>query len=91
MTFSIAQLLQIACRLEQWSIYWSSSIERIFPRYILETHGEPGIDELHTLTGQKGICIDLDEGIDDFYDEQLFSLAEKQKLMLSFYFHHKTL
>ena len=46
--------------------------------YSQNTYGEPGIDEIHTLARQKGICIDLDEGIDDdFTDEKFFSLAEK--------------
>ena len=42
------------------------------------TYGQPGIDELHTLAGQRGICIDLNEGIDDdFSDENFATLAEK--------------
>ena len=46
--------------------------------YSRNSYGEPGIAALHTLAGQRGVCIDLNEGIDDdFSDENFFSLAEK--------------
>ena len=46
--------------------------------YSRNSYGEPGIAALHTLSGQMGICIDLNEGIDDdFSDKNFFRLAEK--------------
>ncbi len=46
--------------------------------YSEDTYGEPGIDELHALAEEKGICIDLNEGIDSaFTDEQFTELAHK--------------
>ncbi len=50
--------------------------------YSLNPYGEPGINELHMLAEQKGICVDLDEGIrDDYSDDDFENLA--QKLIMS--------
>ena len=52
-------------------------------RYVSTLHsndlyGEPGIDSFRKLAGARGICIDLDEGIDgDFTRSQYMSLASK--------------
>ena len=46
--------------------------------YSRNTYGEPGINEVRTLAEQKGICIDLYEGINDNFSDNDFSdLAKK--------------
>ncbi len=43
-----------------------------------DLYGEPGIDNFRKLAAETGICIDLDEGIDDDFTElQYISLANK--------------
>ena len=36
--------------------------------YARTTYGEPGIKEFRTLADQHGICIDVDEGVDDGFE-----------------------
>ena len=46
--------------------------------YSRNPYGTPGIDAVHSLAARKGICIDLDEGIDDSYTEEDFGkLAQR--------------
>ena len=46
--------------------------------YSKDAYGQPGTDELKLLARQHGMCIDLDEGIeDDFVDEDYRELADK--------------
>ncbi len=40
--------------------------------YSRNPYGEPGIDEFHALAAEKGICIDLNKGIDDDFSEEEF-------------------
>lgn len=48
--------------------------------YSRNPYGEPGITEFQNLARENGICIDLDEGIEDnFTPEQFAGLAEKLK------------
>lgn len=43
-----------------------------------DLYGEPGIDNFRNLANKNGICIDLDEGIDDnTSSEQYIALAER--------------
>ena len=46
--------------------------------YSQDIYGEPGITDLHTFARQRGICIDLNEGIgDNFSDEDFADIAEE--------------
>lgn len=46
--------------------------------YSKDAYGQPGTDELKLLARQHGMCIDLDEGIeDDFVNEDYRELADK--------------
>ena len=46
--------------------------------YSRNTYGEPGINKLHEEAGKRGICIDVNEGIeDDFSDEDFRALSDQ--------------
>lgn len=46
--------------------------------YSRNPYGEPGIDEFQALAAKNGICIDLDEGIDDDFTEEQFDALSDQ-------------
>lgn len=46
--------------------------------YDVNPYGEPGINEIRMLAAERGICIDLDVGIeDDFEEEDFIALARR--------------
>ena len=51
--------------------------------HIRNTYGEPGIEEFRSLANQNGVCIDLDEGIDDDFDSSDFDYVAESLIKSS--------
>ena len=51
--------------------------------HIQNTYGEPGIEEFRSLANQNGVCIDLDEGIDDDFDSSDFDYVAESLIKSS--------